>query len=50
MLYSPKKGNADSELPALTKVSRADAESAALKALDVRSASVASGELKAEGG
>jgi len=46
----PKKGLADAELPALAKVSRADAESAALKAVKNSQASVASGELEAEGG
>ncbi len=46
----PKKGIADTDLPALAKVSRADAESTALKAVKVPSASVESGELEAEGG
>jgi len=45
----PKKGVADADLPALAKVSRADAESTALKAVNVSSAAVASGELEAEG-
>jgi len=46
----PKKGVADAALPALAKVTRADAESTALKAVNVSSASVASGELEAESG
>lgn len=46
----PKEGVADAELPALARVTRADAESTALKAVNVSSASVASGELEAEGG
>jgi hypothetical protein len=46
----PKKGIADADLPALAKVSQADAESTALEAVNVSSASVASGELEAEGG
>lgn len=46
----PKKGMTDAELPALAKVSRADAESTALKAVNIKSASVTSGELEAEGG
>jgi Peptidase propeptide and YPEB domain len=46
----PKKGIADADLPALAKVTQADAESTALKAVNVSSASVASGELEAEGG
>jgi Peptidase propeptide and YPEB domain len=46
----PKKGTADADLPSLAKVSRADAESTALKAVNVSAASVASGELEAEGG
>jgi hypothetical protein len=46
----PRKGLADADLPALAKVSQADARGTALKALNVRSASVASGELEAEGG
>ncbi|GAC1670210.1 MAG: hypothetical protein NVS9B2_15910 [Steroidobacteraceae bacterium] len=40
----------DTELVKLAKVSRADAESTALKAVHVDSASVESGELEAEGG
>lgn len=46
----PKKGIADADLPSLAKVSRADAESTPLKAVNVSAASVASGELEAEGG
>ena len=46
----PKNGIADADLPALAKVTQADAESAALKAVHVSSSYVASGELEAEGG
>ena len=46
----PKKGIADADLPSLAKVSRADAENTALKVVNVSAASVASGELEAEGG
>jgi len=46
----PKMNIADAELPALAKVTRADAESTALKAVNVSSATVGSGELEAEGG
>ncbi len=46
----PKAGVADSDLQALATVTRADAERTALKAVNVGSASVASGELEAEGG
>lgn len=46
----PKKGLTDAELVKLAKVSRADAESTALKAVHIDSASVESGELEAEGG
>lgn len=46
----PDKGVADADLPALAKVTRTVAESTALKAVNVSSASVASGELEAEGG
>lgn len=46
----PNKGVADAELPALAKVTRTAAESTALKAVNVSSASVTSGELEAEGG
>jgi hypothetical protein len=46
----PKKGMADADLVTLAKVSRADAESTALQAVHVNSASIASGELEAEGG
>ncbi len=46
----PKKGMTDMELVKLAKVSRADAESTALKAVNINSASVESGELEAEGG
>ena len=46
----PKKGIADGDLPPLAKVSRADAQDAALKAVNSASATVASGELEAEGG
>ena len=46
----PKKGLKDAELVKLAKVSRPDAESTALRAVHVDSASVESGELEAEGG
>ncbi len=46
----PKAGIADAELAALTKVTQADAQSTALKAVNVNSATVSSGELEAEGG
>jgi peptidase YpeB-like protein len=46
----PKKGIAEGDLPALAKVTQADAETTALKAVNVSSASIASGELEAEGG
>jgi uncharacterized membrane protein YkoI len=46
----PKKGLADSELPALTKVTQAAAEATALKSVKIPPATVASGELEAEGG
>jgi hypothetical protein len=46
----PRRGIADADLPALAKVTQADAGSTALKAVNVSSASVASGELETEGG
>ena len=46
----PKKGLADADLPALAKVTQADAERTAVKAVNVSSATVSSGELEAEGG
>jgi hypothetical protein len=46
----PKKGVADSELPALAKVTRTAAESTALKSVRAHSPTVVSGELEAEGG
>lgn len=46
----PRKGTADFDLPALATVSRAVAQGTALKAVNVRSASVESGELEAEAG
>jgi hypothetical protein len=46
----PTKGLTETELVRLAKVSRADAEAAALKAVNISSASVESGELEAEGG
>jgi len=46
----PKPGIADTELPALAKVTQADAQSTALKAVNISSATVGSGELEAEGG
>ena len=46
----PKKGLADTQLPALAKISQAEAESAALAAVKNSQASVAGGELEAEGG
>lgn len=45
----PKKGLADAELRALAKVTQADAEAAALQSVEIPSATVASGELEAEG-
>ena len=45
-----KKGVSDADLPALAKVMREDAESTALKAVNVSSATVSSGELETEGG
>lgn len=46
----PQQGLADSELPALTKVTQAAAEATALQSVKIPSATVASGELEAEGG
>lgn len=46
----PKKGIADADLPALAKITQADAESTALKAVNISSASVSNGELEEEGG
>ncbi len=46
----PKKGLSNADLAMLAKVSQADAESAALKAVTLKGASVTSGELEAEGG
>lgn len=46
----PKKGIAEADLASLAKVTREDAESTALKAVNVSSATVSSGELEAEGG
>ncbi len=46
----PKKGMTDADLPALAKVTQADAQSRALNAVSVRSATVSSAELEAEGG
>lgn len=46
----PKDGMSDTELSMLAKVSRADAERTALKAVNIRSAHVESGELEGEGG
>jgi hypothetical protein len=46
----PKAGIADADLPALAKVTQADAQSTALKAVNVASASVSSSELESEGG
>ena len=46
----PSKGMSDMELAKLAKVTRADAESAALKAVNIGSAAIESGELEAEGG
>ncbi len=46
----PPKGTADSALPALTKITQSEAQSTALKAVKVSGATVASGELEAEGG
>ena len=46
----PKAGIADGDLPALAKVTAADAERTALKAVNVAAASVSSSELESEGG
>lgn len=46
----PKKDVSHADLPALATVTRADAERTALKAVNVSSATVSSGELEAEGG
>ncbi len=46
----PKAGIADADLPALAKVTKADAERTALKAVNVPAASVSSSELESEGG
>jgi hypothetical protein len=46
----PKAGIADAELPKLAKVTQADAEITALKAVKVAAASVSSSELESEGG
>lgn len=46
----PKKGISDADLPALARVTQADARSTALKAVNDSSATVSSGELEAEGG
>lgn len=46
----PKKGIVDADLPALAKVTQADAQSTALKAVNASSATVSSAELEAEGG
>ncbi len=46
----PKKGLSDTELATLAKVTQADAQSAALKAVHISDANVSSGELEAEGG
>ena len=46
----PKKGMADADLPALAAVTQSDAQNTALKAVNVGSATVSSGELEAEAG
>lgn len=46
----PKAGIADADLPALAKVTQADAQSTALKAVNVAAAAVSSSELESEGG
>ncbi len=46
----PTKGMDDTQLAKLAKVSKSDAEIAALAAVHVESASIASGELETEGG
>ena len=46
----PKAGLADADLPALAKVTKAAAESTALKAVNVAAATVSSSELESEGG
>ena len=46
----PKAGMADVNLPALAKVTKAAAESTALKAVNVAEATVSSSELEAAGG
>jgi hypothetical protein len=45
-----KPGIADAELPAMAKVTQADAQSTALKAVNVAEATVESSELESEGG
>jgi hypothetical protein len=46
----PTAGIADADLPALAKVTQADAQSTALKAVNVAAAAVSSSELESEGG
>jgi hypothetical protein len=46
----PKTGIADADLPALAKVTQANAQSTALRAVNVDGATVASSELESEGG
>jgi hypothetical protein len=46
----PKTNVTDAELPALARVTQADAQSTALKAVKVSSATVSDGELESEGG
>lgn len=46
----PKAGIADGDLAALAKVTKADAENTALKAVNVVAASVSSSELESESG
>ena len=46
----PSKSTADADLPALAKVTEADAQSTALKAVDINNATIAKGELETEGG
>lgn len=46
----PKKGSTDADFMTLAKISKADAETTALKAVNIASASIEGSELNAEGG
>jgi len=46
----PKKGSTDADLMKFAKISKADAETTALKAVNIASASIEDSELNAEGG